>query len=209
MWLAGIAQLLTGISSPLEVVLAFAAGITVGAGVLVLFGVPDRRIGPDEIAAALGSAGLRVSHVAPAAVETKGSRPFVAVADDGTQVFVKVLGSDNRDADLLYRAYRLVRLRDVGDTRPAASLIQAVEHQALVAVMAERAGMALNARYLQKCGIDGLGAIEAALVAGLAGAGMSSGLAVSAVLLYRLATYWLPVAPGWVSLRLLQRWGYV
>jgi uncharacterized membrane protein YbhN (UPF0104 family) len=55
----------------------------------------------------------------------------------------------------------------------------------------------------------GLGALEAALVAGLAGAGMSSGLAVSAVLLYRLATYWLPVAPGWVSLRLLQRWGYV
>jgi MFS family permease len=45
LWLAGIAQLLTGISSPLEVVLAFAAGVTVGAGVLVLFGVPDRRIG--------------------------------------------------------------------------------------------------------------------------------------------------------------------
>jgi len=55
----------------------------------------------------------------------------------------------------------------------------------------------------------GLGAIEAALVAGLTGAGMSSGLAVSAVLLYRIATYWLPVAPGWVSLRLLQRWDYV
>jgi hypothetical protein len=145
LWLAGIAQLLTGVSSPLEVVLAFAAGITVGAGVLALFGVPDRRLGPEGIVAALGSAGLRVSHVAPAAVETKGSRPFVAVADDGTQVFVKVLGSDNRDADLLYRAYRLVRLRDVGDTRPAASLIQAVEHQALVAVMAERAGVAVPA----------------------------------------------------------------
>src|SRR5213080_4585039 len=55
----------------------------------------------------------------------------------------------------------------------------------------------------------GLGAIEAALVAGLTGVGMSSGLAVSAVLLYRLATYWLPVAPGWLSLRLLQRWQYV
>jgi len=55
----------------------------------------------------------------------------------------------------------------------------------------------------------GLGPFEAALTAGLAGAGMSSGLAVSAVLLFRLATYWLPVAPGWVSLRLLQRWDYV
>src|SRR5690348_3335698 len=63
LWLTGVAQLLTGISSPLEVVLALAAGITVGAGVLVLFGVPDRRIGPDEIAAALDSAGLPVSHV--------------------------------------------------------------------------------------------------------------------------------------------------
>jgi glycosyltransferase 2 family protein len=55
----------------------------------------------------------------------------------------------------------------------------------------------------------GLGAVEAALIAGLAGAGMSSGLAVSTVLLFRLVTYWLPVAPGWVSLRLLRRWDYV
>jgi uncharacterized membrane protein YbhN (UPF0104 family) len=143
LWLAGAAQLITGISSPTEVILAFAAGITAGAGVLVLFGVPDRRIGPEAIAAALGLAGLQVSHVKQAAVETKGSRPFVAAAADGSQLFIKVLGSDNRDADLLYRAYRLFRLRDIGDTRPAASLIQAVEHQALVAMMAERAGVAV------------------------------------------------------------------
>jgi undecaprenyl-diphosphatase len=37
--------------------------------------------------------------------------------------------------------YRFARLRDVGDTRPAASLIQAVEHQALVGMMAEHAGV--------------------------------------------------------------------
>jgi uncharacterized membrane protein YbhN (UPF0104 family) len=36
-----------------------------------------------------------------------------------------------------------------------------------------------------------------------------SGPAVSAVLLYRLATYWLPVPPGWLSWRLLQRMDYV
>jgi undecaprenyl-diphosphatase len=55
----------------------------------------------------------------------------------------------------------------------------------------------------------GLGAIEAALVAGLTGVGMQPGPAVSAVLLYRLATYWLPVAPGWLSWRALLRRGYV
>jgi undecaprenyl-diphosphatase len=55
----------------------------------------------------------------------------------------------------------------------------------------------------------GLGAIEAALVAGLTGVGMQAGPAVSAVLLYRLATYWLPVAPGWLSWRALLRRSYV
>jgi undecaprenyl-diphosphatase len=55
----------------------------------------------------------------------------------------------------------------------------------------------------------GLGAIEAALVAGLTGVGLGSGAAVSAVLTYRLATYWLPVAPGWIALNLLQRQDYI
>ena len=54
-------------------------------------------------------------------MEAKGSRPFIAVAGDGQLLFIKVLGSDQRDADLLYRAYRFIRLREVGDTRPAAS----------------------------------------------------------------------------------------
>ena len=145
LWLAAVARLVTGTASPAEVVLAFAAGVSVGAGALVLFGVPDRRIGPDGIAAALVSSGLPVTGVEPAAVEAKGSRPFIAAAEDGGPLFIKVLGSDQRDADLLYRAYRFIRLRDIGDTRPAASLIQAVEHEALAAVMAERAGVAVPA----------------------------------------------------------------
>ena len=46
LWLAAAVRLITGTASPMEVVVAFAAGVTAGAGVLVLFGVPDRRIGP-------------------------------------------------------------------------------------------------------------------------------------------------------------------
>jgi uncharacterized membrane protein YbhN (UPF0104 family) len=38
---------------------------------------------------------------------------------------------------------------------------------------------------------------------------MATGPAVSTVLTYRLATYWLPVLPGWLSWHLLQRWNYV
>src|SRR5690242_3573489 len=139
--LAAAARLLAGAVLPAELTLALAAGVTAGAAVLVTLGVPDRRIGPAGIAAALRDAGLPVESVRPAEVEARGSRPFAAVTADGRRLFVKALGSDQRDADLLYRAYRAVRLRNVGDTRPAASLLHAVEHQALVGLMAERAGV--------------------------------------------------------------------
>ena len=55
----------------------------------------------------------------------------------------------------------------------------------------------------------GLGAMEAALIAGLTGVGLAVGPAVSAVLMFRLATFWLPVAPGWLCWRVLQRREYV
>ena len=141
--LIAAARLVTGGLSPMELVLAVAAGVTVGAGLLVVFGVPDRRMGAAGVAAALRAGGVAAGQVTQAGVTAKGSRPFRAVTDDGQALFVKVFGSDQRDADLLYRAYRAIRLRGVGDTMPAASLARAVEHEALVAVMAERAGVAV------------------------------------------------------------------
>ena len=51
----------------------------------------------------------------------------------------------------------------------------------------------------------GLGAVEAALSAGLTAAGLAGTTAVSAVLLFRTLTFWLPVAVGWVALHNLQR----
>jgi uncharacterized protein (TIRG00374 family) len=141
--LIGAARLITGGLLPLQLVLALAAGVTVGAGLLVAFGVPDRRMGPAGVAAALGAGDVPVSQVTGPLRAAKGSRPFEATAGDGNGLFVKVFGSDQRDADLLYRAWRGIRLRGVGDTRPAASLFKAVEHEALLGVMAERAGVAV------------------------------------------------------------------
>ena len=55
----------------------------------------------------------------------------------------------------------------------------------------------------------GLGAMEAALVAGLTGVGMNPAIAVAAVLSYRLLTFWLPILPGWLCLQLLERRNYI
>lgn len=53
----------------------------------------------------------------------------------------------------------------------------------------------------------GLGAVELALSTGLAATGMPSAAAVSAVLLFRIATFWLPVPVGWLAFHHLQREG--
>jgi glycosyltransferase 2 family protein len=50
----------------------------------------------------------------------------------------------------------------------------------------------------------GLGAVEAALSAGLTAAGLPGTTAVSAVLLFRTLTFWLPVAVGWFAMHYLQ-----
>jgi uncharacterized protein (TIRG00374 family) len=51
----------------------------------------------------------------------------------------------------------------------------------------------------------GVGAVEAALSAGLTAAGMPGAEAIGAVLLFRLATFWLPVPIGWAAMNYLQR----
>jgi uncharacterized membrane protein YbhN (UPF0104 family) len=53
----------------------------------------------------------------------------------------------------------------------------------------------------------GLGAVEAVLSAGLTAIGIPAHEAVPAVLLFRVATFWLPIPAGWVSFEFLQRSG--
>jgi uncharacterized membrane protein YbhN (UPF0104 family) len=51
----------------------------------------------------------------------------------------------------------------------------------------------------------GLGAVEAALTAGLTAAGVPGPVAISAVLLFRLLTFWIPVPLGWAAFNFLER----
>jgi glycosyltransferase 2 family protein len=55
----------------------------------------------------------------------------------------------------------------------------------------------------------GLGAVEAALSAGLTAAGLPGAIAVSAVLLFRTLTFWLPIPVGWGAFNYLERHEYI
>ena len=53
----------------------------------------------------------------------------------------------------------------------------------------------------------GLGAMEAALIAGLGATGIADTTSVSAVLMFRLLTFWLPIVPGWIAFNVMTRRG--
>jgi uncharacterized membrane protein YbhN (UPF0104 family) len=55
----------------------------------------------------------------------------------------------------------------------------------------------------------GVGAVGAALIAGLTGIGVRVSHATPAVLVYRLITYCLVMLPGWISLQVLHKRGEI
>jgi len=121
---------------PTDMLVALPLGAACGSAILFAFGRPDRRPTLSAISAALADTGLAIEEVHPAKVDARGSTPYFATLTDGTRLFVKVLGSEQRAADLLFRVYRFLRLKDVGDDRPFSSLRRTVEHEALVSLMA-------------------------------------------------------------------------
>ena len=67
------------------------------------------------------------------------------MVDNGDRAFVKVYARDSRDADLLYRSYRTVMLRQSTEDRPSLSLDHDVEHQAFLLLLAHEAGVTVPA----------------------------------------------------------------
>ena len=120
---------------------AVVIGWFAGAGALVALGAPARRANAETIAAGLARVGFPVTTIEPANVDARGSTPYFAVMADGARLFVKVLGRDERSADLLFRVYRRLKPRDLGDERVFSSLRRAIEHEALLALAARDIGM--------------------------------------------------------------------
>ena len=138
--LAG-AMAIAGTAGVPELALAVATGSAAGAAVLVVFGAPNRRPAPATVAGSLREAGLPVTDLALQLAPTGRAQRYVATMSDGPPLFVKVYAQDARDADLLYRSYRTLLLRGPGDERPSTSLSHDVEHQALLLMLARRAGV--------------------------------------------------------------------
>jgi glycosyltransferase 2 family protein len=126
---------------PAEIFLVVAIGATVGIAVLLAFGRPDRRPTLEAVEAALASSALTRVTLEPYARGVRGARWYVATDTDGARLLVKVLSPDERSVDLMYRTYRYLRLKNIGDERPFSSLRRTVEHEALVSLQARDVGV--------------------------------------------------------------------
>jgi hypothetical protein len=125
----------------LDAFLAVLVGWAVGSLVVVLLGAPSRRPSAASVLEGVAAVGIGLERIEPASVDARGSTPYFGTAPDGSRYFVKVLGGDERSADLMFRVWRFLQPRNLGDQRPFSSLRRGVEHEALVAVMARQFGI--------------------------------------------------------------------
>lgn len=118
-----------------------ALGVGVGGVVLLVTGTPSGQATAEDVAEGLRAIGMPPRSVTPHAGDARGSVPWTVELESGTRLFVKTASVEERIADLLFRLWRRVRLKDSGDARPAASLQQAAEHESLAASRAMAVGV--------------------------------------------------------------------
>jgi len=130
-------SLLGGAVSVITLPFDVGVGLLAGGSVALVLRTRDRTPTPHQLAEALAVSGVDVAHVERAAVDARGSVPWLVRTVSGDELFVKIRDSDQRAADLLFRLVRALRLRRTGDHRPFASLRRAAEHEAFLSLAAE------------------------------------------------------------------------
>jgi len=143
-WLAIIATAVASVGlsygSPTHTIGSFGIGLFCAGLLLVVAGTPRGYPHPGMVSAALTTLGIPNRGLEPATRQTWGVIRFVAIAEDGAPVDVKVYGRDAFDSQLAAKVWHTMWYRETGRT-VSYSRLQAVEHEALVTLMAERGGV--------------------------------------------------------------------
>jgi undecaprenyl-diphosphatase len=206
----------SGVDAPVaasSVGLNAAAGFAVHIGLMLVFFLWAGRSGFGSISLPswpmVGVAVAIVAACTAAALAIRASRKMLATR------LVPALGSALRGLAAVIRSPGKIALLFGGSAAVTLSYVLAV-YFSTVAFGGDLNLAQVGAAYLAGSAIaaaaptpGGLGALEAAVIAGLVGAGMPSTEAVPAVFLFRLATYWLPILPGWIAFNHLRRADFV
>jgi undecaprenyl-diphosphatase len=135
-----LSRVLTAVAVPLNLAITGSVGAFVGSAALAAFGSPRRTASRRIVLEALGRAGFPAVAIDPFDIGSHRSQAFVARTASGRRAFVKLVGRDERSADLLYRLVRLLRVKDLDDERPSWTPAEMVRHEALMGLLATTAG---------------------------------------------------------------------
>jgi len=125
---------------PSDAIGAVAIGMVASGAVLLVFGCPGGYPDPSIVSAALRQLGVEVTGLELASDQSWGTRRLIGRDGGGSAIEVKAYGRDAADTQLASKAWRSLWYRDTGPD-VAYTRMQAVEHEALMMMFAERAGV--------------------------------------------------------------------
>lgn len=143
LWLtlfAAIGAVVLAIAYPSSVLGGIALGVGVGRLVRSLFGSTAGFPGPARVRAGLGELGVATDSPQVATKQRSGAATYAAVDGDGRALTVVVLGRDAQDTQRLVNTWRNLAYRNSAPDLATGRLHQ-VEHESLVTLLAERAGV--------------------------------------------------------------------
>ena len=140
--LAAVAGFGLLIGYPTDAMGAAGLGIVVASTVLLALGSPSGFPDPVEVTAALRQLGIDLHDLEPAADQSWGTRRLIGLDPDDVKVEVKAYGRDAIDTQWAAKVWRSLWYRGQGPGG-AYTRMQAVEHEALMALLAARAGVSV------------------------------------------------------------------
>jgi glycosyltransferase 2 family protein len=136
----GLGAVVLGIAYPSSILGGITLGFTVTGLVRLVFGSSAGFPTPARVLAGLTELGVATDKVTIADRQRPGSATYTAVTDSGTHLHAIVLGRDAQDIRRLSNAWQNLAYRDSGPGF-ATGRLQQVEHESLITLLAERAGV--------------------------------------------------------------------
>lgn len=137
-----IASVALSYGNPIHAVGSFGIGLFVAGSLLAVVGTPKGYPSPEIVSQGLRRLGVDNFDIRPSAEQVWGLVRFEARDSQGHQLDIRVHGRDSFDSQLAAKAWRTLIYRELGRT-VSYSRLQAVEHEALVSLMARRAGVSV------------------------------------------------------------------
>jgi uncharacterized membrane protein YbhN (UPF0104 family)/tRNA A-37 threonylcarbamoyl transferase component Bud32 len=133
-------EMYLGTALPKSLLCALAVGLAAAATIHLAFGSPAGRPTAQQVEAALRDLGVLAVDGVRLAAEQPAEHTLMLAEDGDARLIIKVLGRDERDAQLVVKLWKFLLYKDSGPTL-FLTRVQEVEHQAYVMLLAQHAGV--------------------------------------------------------------------